>query len=79
MLDEDWEFDANNYTTSKKAYKGNINYTLQKIGDVKTVFTNRALQDGSDSKSISQMIPECKADTEGHLNGKCKASVWNIS
>lgn len=68
-----------NYMTSKKAYKGSINYTPQKIGDVKTVFTNRALQDGSDSKSISQTIPECKADTEAHLNGKCKASVWNIS
>lgn len=65
--------------TSKKAYKGSINYTPPKIGDMKTVFTNRALQDGSDSKSISQTIPECKAHTEAHLNGKCKASVWNIS
>ncbi len=67
MLDEDWEFDANKLHNIKKAYKGSINYTLQKTGDVKTVFTNRALQDGSDSKSISQMIPERKADTEGHL------------
>lgn len=51
-LDYAWEFHANKLHNIKKAHKTGINYILQELADVKTVFTNGALKDGNDSKSI---------------------------